>query len=54
VLISTRPGPLQRAAALDAPPRPVATYRYDRLEQTLTRRPVHRLPQQVSFYVATP
>jgi hypothetical protein len=54
VLISTRPGPLARAAGLDAPPRAVATYRYDRLEQTLVRRPVHRLPQRVDYYVAAP
>jgi hypothetical protein len=52
VLISTRPRPLARAAGLDAPPPPVTVYRYDRLEQTLTRRPVHRLPQQVAFYLA--
>jgi hypothetical protein len=32
----------------------VVIYRYDRLEQTLTRRPVHRLRQRVAFYVATP
>jgi hypothetical protein len=53
VLISTRPGPLQRAVAGD-PPRPVTTYRFERLEQTLTRRPVHRRPQSVGFYVAAP
>jgi hypothetical protein len=54
VLISTRPGPLQRAASPDPPLRPVATYSYERLEQTLTRRPVHRRPQSVAFYVAAP
>ena len=54
VLVSTRPGPLQRAAGLDPPPRPVTVYSYERLEQTLTRRPVHRRPNSVSFYVAAP
>ena len=53
VLISTRPGPLQRAVA-GAAPRPVTTYGFERLEQTLTRRPVHRRPNSVSFYVAAP
>jgi hypothetical protein len=53
-LISTRARPLAREAALDAPPAPVTTYRYERLEQTLARRPVHRLPQQVAFYIAAP